>query len=439
MSLLALGLLAGGVHMLVLALYRATIHPLSRFPGPKLATITELYTAFYDVVLGGELVNHLRVLHERYGPVVRIGPNTLHFADPKAYTEIYQGSFTKYEWFYQNTFRHCYDSSFVLAHVPTYRLRKASLTPLFSRSAILKLEHLVQQKVDKLIEGLERHTNKDPVNIMFAFLSTTLDVILEYCFATCLNALDDPNFHLPTLVSMQKTIPSLWLQKYLPFISSIPERFPSVVQLVAPDLMAFDECNKTLMEQINRYVENPDLLTAASHDTIFHHLIVPDRQKSLSKQSLLHEALVLMGAGSDTIAHTCAVGTMHLLHNDGARRKLLQELQRAWPNTSQPMRYAELEKLPYLTACIKESLRLSHGVISPLPREVGESGAIICGRSIPPKTIVGIGNCFVHMNSQVFENPSEFLPERWLQPNSKDLERYLVAFSKGPRMCLGIK
>ncbi|EEB95950.1 hypothetical protein MPER_04998 [Moniliophthora perniciosa FA553] len=77
MSLLTLGLLVGGVHMLVLALYRVTIHPLSRFPGPKLATVTELYTAFYDVVFGGELVNHLRELHERYGPVVRIGPNTV--------------------------------------------------------------------------------------------------------------------------------------------------------------------------------------------------------------------------------------------------------------------------------------------------------------------------------------------------------------------------
>ncbi|EEB87333.1 hypothetical protein MPER_15355, partial [Moniliophthora perniciosa FA553] len=114
--------------------------------------------------------------------------------------------------------------------------------------------------------------------------------------------------------------------------------------------MAFDECNRVLMEQIDRYVENPDLLTTASHDTIFHRLIVPDRRKSLSKQALLHEALVLMGAGSDTVVNTCAVGTLHLLHNDGVRRKLLQELQGAWPDTSQPMRYAELEKLSYLVA-----------------------------------------------------------------------------------------
>lgn len=46
---------------------------------------------------------------------------------------------------------------------------------------------------------------------------------------------------------------------------------------------------------------------------------------------------------------------------------------------------------------------------------------------------------FVHNNTCIFPNPQTFTPDRWLQPDSGDLDKYLVAFSKGPRSCLGIK
>jgi len=32
-----------------------------------------------------------------------------------------------------------------------------------------------------------------------------------------------------------------------------------------------------------------------------------------------------------------------------------------------------------------------------------------------------------------------FSPERWLQPNSRELDNYLVAFSRGPRICIGMQ
>jgi hypothetical protein len=40
-------------------------HPLSGFPGPRLAAATDLYMAYYDV--GGDLVDQLEILHEYYG------------------------------------------------------------------------------------------------------------------------------------------------------------------------------------------------------------------------------------------------------------------------------------------------------------------------------------------------------------------------------------
>jgi cytochrome P450 len=46
---------------------------------------------------------------------------------------------------------------------------------------------------------------------------------------------------------------------------------------------------------------------------------------------------------------------------------------------------------------------------------------------------------FVHRNPTVFENPDDFNPDRWLGMKGKALDKWLVAFSRGPRSCLGLK
>ncbi len=55
------------------------------------------------------------------------------------------------------------------------------------------------------------------------------------------------------------------------------------------------------------------------------------------------------------------------------------------------------------------------------------------------QTVVSQSALFVSFSEEIFARAHEFLPERWLQPDSKSLENNLVVFSKGPRSCLGIK
>lgn len=46
---------------------RLYLHPLSKFPGPKIAAVSRWYEFYYDVVLGGAFVGHLPELHKKYG------------------------------------------------------------------------------------------------------------------------------------------------------------------------------------------------------------------------------------------------------------------------------------------------------------------------------------------------------------------------------------
>jgi hypothetical protein len=54
-------------YTIILAIYRLYFHPLSRFPGPKLAAITSWYEFYYDVILDGNFYFQRKKLHEIYG------------------------------------------------------------------------------------------------------------------------------------------------------------------------------------------------------------------------------------------------------------------------------------------------------------------------------------------------------------------------------------
>lgn len=60
---------------------------LNRFPGPVLASVTDWWR-FFDVYGKRPEVTHIK-LHAKHGDVVRLGPNSLSFADPKAIKAIY--------------------------------------------------------------------------------------------------------------------------------------------------------------------------------------------------------------------------------------------------------------------------------------------------------------------------------------------------------------
>lgn len=62
------------VYFASLCVYRLYFHPLSKFPGPKLAAITRYYEAYYDVALNGQYTFKIRELHKKYG---RDHPNRL--------------------------------------------------------------------------------------------------------------------------------------------------------------------------------------------------------------------------------------------------------------------------------------------------------------------------------------------------------------------------
>lgn len=93
--------------------------------------------------------------------------------------------------------------------------------------------------------------------------------------------------------------------------------------------------------------------------------------------------------------------------------------------------------MPFLRACLDESLRLwpptSHG----LPRLTPSEGVNISGEWIPGGVTVSMSAFVVHRDPEIFPEPEEFRPDRWLGDAGKDLGPFFVAFSAGARGCIG--
>ena len=62
-------------------------HGLQRYPGPFLASVTDWWR-FFDVLGRRPETTHIN-LHKQHGDIVRLGPNTLSFANPAALGTIY--------------------------------------------------------------------------------------------------------------------------------------------------------------------------------------------------------------------------------------------------------------------------------------------------------------------------------------------------------------
>lgn len=439
---------AAGAFLLTLTVQsvrRLFFHPLSKYPGPPLAAMTLWYKAYFDIVMDGGWAEHLEYLHEVYGSsILRVAPNELHFSDPRAYNEIY-GMGTRHV--KQPALYACFStdlSVFAMSDHHEATQRRTLIGPFFSRRSILNLENAVQSKIELLISRLlEYQHTKESADLSLAFRSTTLEIITSYCFGRSSNALDSRHFQNGILTAMDQTLPMIWVFKHFPIIKYVLLRVPeSWASILKPSTTGILEQKRQMGVQIDDILRDPSSLKHADHETIYHHFLTPQpenqRMPPIEREWLLDEGLYLRFAGSDTVGNTCTVATYHILSNKHVQDRLAQEVKDAWPEKDAPASYETLEKLPYLTAVIKESLRMAHGVVTPLARIVGPTDVEIAGAVIPAGTVVSQGATMVHRNPEIFPEPAVFDPERWLQEDSPDLDKYLVAFSKGPRSCLGI-
>lgn len=297
-------------------------------------------------------------------------------------------------------------------------------------------------QIDEFCEVItKRDADSKTTDIFRAFRCLDFDNVSSFCFGWSEHAIQAPDFNSAAVEELQHSNKDFQFWKH--FL-----RLPLPVLLLASVYfrikhkiwpLPYSTVYRRIKNQIATYIDKPEELDKTPHPTVFHVLMDSSHGTRLSATAMAEEASLFLIAGTDTTSNASALGTIFALSDNGyMRNKLKEELKSVWPRLEDKPSLEVLESLPYLKAVCKESLRLSHGAMSPLMRVVPQQGAVLGGHFVPGGTKVGMAHTFVHFNPTLFPEPHTFRPERWLEPGAEALDTWNVAFSKGPRSCLGI-
>ncbi|KAL4757712.1 cytochrome P450 [Aspergillus foveolatus] len=430
------------VYCLLRMLYNVSpLHPLSHIPGPNLAAATFLYESWFDLVLGGKYTHKIKKMHEEYGPVVRINPEELHFNDISFANEIYAGPGRKRnkQVHYLNIFAGPTTSS-MLATVEHghHRARRSAVNRFFSRAQISKLESNIKDLASGLCDKM----------IRLAYSCFSGDVISKYCFGEPFGFIAQEEWEPNYRNALNATQAPVHVFRSFPFLKRLTDIAPLCARWASPGIREMlIESNERMPARIQKARQDCKRGITETQPSLFAALLdapLPEAEKT--DQRLGGEGFLMIAAGTETTAWTLTVITFHLLNQPDTLNRLRSELQ---DSDAINLQWFALERLPYLTAVIREGLRLSYGVSQRISRIAPTETLVYRGEhngrrieySIPPGTTMGMSNAINHHNEDAFPDSDAFIPERWINVDDAQRRRMdscLTPFSKGSRQCLGI-
>lgn len=422
-------------YRIIIVIYRLYFHPLSQFPGPKLAAASTLYRAYYQMIRDGEHVAQWTRLHEVYGPVVRIAPHTLHFRNPKAFEDIFKvtNKLTKASDFYDHLGQS--DALFGMVDEAQHKERFRPVADLFSKRKSLEFEPFIVQNAQNLEQVLIRNSSGSrPVNIARAFRAVALDVIQDFVFEHVpddLRGLKEEGFNTLFVRATWDVMDwTAWCFRNFPLALKVSNRLPQLLrQRLFPGEAANVESFDTICKLVQENVKSGPKWTRDS--------LLSRIAGKVTTPQLTAECMGTMFGGVINLANMLPYGAFNVCRDPVLQEDLYRELKSIWVDPNSPIPpYAVLQDLPILKGVVKESLRLMHGIIVGPPRVTPSMGVTIDGYRIPGDVIVTTSSMYCHTNPNVFPDPSEFKPERWANA-SQEMEKWLVPFSKGRRSCPG--
>ncbi|KAF3763945.1 cytochrome P450 [Cryphonectria parasitica EP155] len=427
-------------YCICITLYRLTFHPLSRFPGPKLAAITRWYEAYFDIVQNGQYTWKIEQLHKQYGD-----PYELHINDPSFFEQLYRhdGRWDKYE-FTVNGWAAPGATIFTADHY-VHKGRRQALNPYFSKTQVVNHQNHIRKQVIKLCERLSSFAKSGEIAYLGAAITAiTRDIANYFVFGKHYNGLDYDDFDVATVTAGQNTGFSWRLSKhvtwFMPLLKSIPLNW---IRRIADETAKkfidnFQEAmdhTKDLMEEINSPNPDPNMPRTVIKDILESKL--PPQEKTFKR--VFEDVSSIAGAGFETTAGALRLILFHVFTNPETLGKLRGELTGAGVCSPSDFDLKSLEKLPYLTSTIMEGIRLSPAIASRMGRVAPDRDIFYEQWRIPARTPVGMTLILMHTDERLYPYPKRFHPERWMDAELRGkAEKAFAPFSRGTRLCLGM-
>ena len=359
------------------AAYNLVFHPLSKIPGPRWSAVSSI--PYLLATFAGNQPFYLHDLHEKYGDVVRIAPDSLSFSDPDAAKELYverpgATELRKDPQVYTVSLNGAYSILNVPNHADHIRYRRL-LNPGFSDRAIRDQESVVKLYVDLLMQRLRENANRGSQDMVAWFNWTTFDIIGDLTFNQPFGCLEKSAYH-PWITAVFQVVKSAVVMSGL-------ARYPLVKHFlvllfrerIQAALINSTEFTKAMVDhRVSSNVERIDFLSYA--------LQQKSDKEFMTREEIEATSTILIIGGSETSATLLSAATYYLLTNPHVLQKLVAEIRGEFQKEEE-INMLTVNQLPYLQAVIKEALRIFPPVTLGSPRIVEGNGKAISGIMVP--------------------------------------------------------
>ncbi|KAK1995931.1 cytochrome P450 monooxygenase [Colletotrichum falcatum] len=420
-------------YLLWLPLYNVFLHPLRRIPGPKLWAATHLF--YSRSIVQGLVHKDLLELHLVYGPVVRVGPNTVNVLHPEGQRDLKGHRKGGLDENGKDPVNYAPNVDSLLgAPREEHSVQRRILSHAFSAQTMMEQQDIIRGYIEKLFVGLRRASqNGTQLVEMTSWLNwLTFDIVGDLAFGEPFGCLENSSYHSWVSLTFE-------VLKFVRLRSEI-QKFGPLVTLMQNFLLGnlvqnFEENRKLATLRVRKRIEvgtdRPDFIQKMIEGG-------NKREHPLSFEKLVANSELLVVAGSETTATLLSGAIYFLTTNPQTLTKLTEEVRSEYANEAD-IDLVNTQNLAYLNAVINESLRIYTPVPGSGPRITAPGGCMIAGYFIPQNTMVDINMWAVHHDPNSFTLPDSFVPERWLGDERFKNDRLdaVEPFSAGPRNCIG--
>ncbi|KAA0032725.1 cytochrome P450 CYP82D47-like [Cucumis melo var. makuwa] len=327
-------------------------------------------------------------------------------------------------------------------------VRKLAMLELLSNYRLEKLQHIRVSEVQTSMKNLYELCLKNKKNALVEMktwfgditLNTISRIVVGKKFSTAVDASNNEN------EEYRKALRDFfeWFGVFVP-----SDSFPFLKWLdLGGHEKAMKKTAKVLDEVFDKWIQdhknNLGEVKMEEHDFMDVMLsnVRDDGQLSKYDAHTVTKAtcLSLILAGSDTTTVTMIWALSLLLNNQEVLKRAQLELDERVGRQRQ-VKESDVKNLLYLQAIVKETLRLYPAAPILVPHESVDD-CVVAGYHIPVGTRLIVNVQKLQRDPQIWEDPCEFRPERFLT-SAKDFDvrgqnPRLIPFGSGRRMCPGI-
>ncbi|MBL4798936.1 MAG: cytochrome P450 [Oleispira sp.] len=279
-----------------------------------------------------------------------------------------------------------------------------------------------------LAENISSTDNQQAVDIQAIFKNYTTDITTKLAFGVDTDCLGNQGSELRDSLNKVFPITNQRLKSPFPYWRFIKLRQDR----------EFERAIKTVKSHLSTYITNAQIKLAEDPEpsNILESMIIAtnDAGDQFTETELLGNAITILLAGEDTTANTLAWTIHYLACNPEIQTAIQQEIDSKL-NTETPS-FDQLDDFPLTFAAAQEAIRLKP--VAPFMYMENINDEVIEGHHIPAGTLIFTLLNHESTNPELFENPEQFNPQRWLALSTDQKRTYskvLMPFGAGARLC----